>query len=246
VPRLLGSELEANSPDHPAGYRLRWHRAGFRLFWKFKSRGPHPSNRLGADTMALIRRMAGENPLWGAERIRGELLKLGVKVAKRTIQKDLQAERSKAPSGQAWSTFRKAHGNDIWACDFVPGVTLLFQTIHAWVIVHHGSRRVVHVGATHHPTDAWIAQQARDATPFEAKPKHLICDHDKKYGPRFERMAKAAGIEVIHTPFEAPRANTICERLVGSVRRECLDHRLMIGEPQLNRILKEYTAHFFQ
>jgi transposase InsO family protein len=200
--------------------------------------------RLASDTIALIERMARENPLWGAERIRGELLKLNIKVAKRTIQKYMQAVRSKPPSGQSWSTFLKTHGQDIWACDFVPVVTLFFKTLHAFVIVHHESRRVVHVAVTDHPTDAWITQQVRDATPFEEKPKFLICDNDKRYGPMFERVAQASGIEVVHTPYAAPCANAICERFVGSLRRECLDHMLVIGELQLIRVLKEYGTYF--
>ena len=126
----------------------------------------------------------------------------------------------------------------------MPVVTLFFKTLHAFVIVHHESRRVVHVGVTDHPTDEWITQQVRDATPFEEKPKYLICDNDKKYGPMFERVAQASGIEVIHTPYEAPRANAICERFVGSLRRECLDHMLVIGELQLIRVLKEYVSYF--
>jgi putative transposase len=134
-------------------------------------------------------------------------LKLTIKVAKRTIQKYMQAARSKPPSGQSGSTFLKTHGQDIWACDFVPVVTLFFRTLHAFVIVHHESRRVVHVGVTDHPTDEWITQQVRDATPFEEKPKFLICDNDKRYGHMFERVVQASSIEVIHTPYEAPRAN---------------------------------------
>ena len=151
---------------------LRWHRAGFRLFWKLKLRRPvqMQPKRLAPETIALIERMARENRLWGAERIRGELLKLNIQVAKRTIQKSMQAARSKPPRGQSWSTFLKTHGKDIWACDFVPVVTLLFRTLHAFVIVHHASRRVVHVGVTDHPTDEWITQQVRDATSFEEKP----------------------------------------------------------------------------
>ena len=165
-------------------------------------------------------------------------------MAKRTIQKYIQAARSKPPSGQTWSTFPQTHAKDIWACDFVPVVTLFFRTLHAFVIVHHESRRVVHVGVTVHPTDEWITQQIRDATPFEEKPKYLICDNDKRYGPLFERVAQASDIEVIHTPYEAPRANAICERFVGSLRRECLDHMLVIGELQLIRVLKGYISYF--
>jgi len=145
---------------------LRWHREGFRLFWKVKSRPPKQAHRLDPGTIALIRRLARENRLWGAERIRGELLKLGVKVAKRTIQKYLRAVHSQSSSGQSWSTFLKTHGQDIWACDFVPVVTLFFQTLYAFVIVRVGSRQVVHVNVTNHPSDAWVAQQLREATPF--------------------------------------------------------------------------------
>jgi putative transposase len=225
---------------------LRWHREGFRLFWKLKSHRPvqMQPKRLAPETIALIERMARENRLWGAERIRGELLKLNIQVAKRTIQKYLQAARSKPPAGQSWSTFLKTHGKDIWACDFVPVVTLLFKTIHAFVIVHHESRRVMHIGVTEHPTDAWLTQQLRDATSFEEKPKYLICDNDKKYGHLFERIAKTSSIEVIHTPYAAPRANATCERFVGSLRRECLDQVLVIGGLQLIRLLKEYVAYF--
>ena len=126
------------------GTLLRWHREGFRLFWRFKSRGQHKSHRLGADTIALIQRLAGENSLWGAEQ-----LKLGIHVAKRTIQKYMPAVRAPAPPGQSWSTFLKTHGQDIWACDFVPVVTLFFQTLYVFVIVQLESRRVVHINPRH-------------------------------------------------------------------------------------------------
>jgi putative transposase len=179
-----------------------------------------------------------------AEWIRGELLKLNIHVAKRTIQKYMQAARSQPPSGQSWSTFLKTHGQDIWACDFVPVVTLFFKTLHAFVIVHHESGCVVHVGVTDHPSDEWITQQVRDATPFEEKPWYLICDNDKRHGHMCERVAQSSSIEVIHTPYAALRANAICERFVGSLRRECLDHMLVIGELQLIRVLKEYVSYF--
>jgi putative transposase len=192
----------------------------------------------------LIERTARENPLWGAERIRGELLKLNIQVAKQTIQKSMQAVRSKPPSGPSWSTFLKTHGKDIWACDFVPVVTLSFKTIQAFVIVHHHSRRVVHVGVTVHPTDEWITQQVREATPFDEQAKYLICGNDRKYGPMFERLAKASSMEVLHAPYAAPLANSICERFVGSLRRECLDHVLVIGVLPLIRIQKEYVSYF--
>ena len=182
----------------------------------------------------------------GAERIRGELLKLNIQVAKRTTQKYMQAARSKPPTGQSWAIFLKTHGQDIRAYDLVSAVTLFFKKLHAFVIVHHESRRVVHVGVAEHPTGEWITQQVRDATPFVEKPKYLICDHDKKYGPTFERVAKASGIEVVHTPYEAPRAIANRERFVGSLRRKCLDHVLVMHERQLSRIMKEYDSYFNQ
>jgi putative transposase len=171
---------------------LRWHCEGFRLFWRVKSHGSKPVNRLGADTIALIQTLARENPLWCAERIRGEQLKLGVKVAKRTIQKYLRTARSQSLSAQSWSTFLKTQGQDIWASDFVPVVTLFFQTLYAFVIVHLGSRRVVHTNATVHRSDDWIAQQLLEATPFRETAKHLICDNDTKYEPPLRRRPRPA------------------------------------------------------
>ncbi len=242
----ISRELEVVSANRSAGDAPALAPCRLRLFWRWKSHRRGPARRLDAQTIELIQRLARENRRWGAERIRGELLKLGVHVAKWTIQKYLHAVRSQSPAGQNWSTFLKTHGQDIWACDFVPVVTLFFQTLYAFAIVHVGSRRVVHVNATAHPTDDWVAQQLREATPFGQSAKHLICDNDTKYGPLFDAAAQTCGLEVIHTPYEAPRANAICERCVGSLRRECLDHLLMLGDRQLVRILKEYTGYFDQ
>jgi putative transposase len=144
---------------------LRWHRAGFQLFWRSKSRRCGSAHHLDTQTIGLIQRLARENPLWGAERIRGELLKPGVHVAKRTIQKYRRAAQPAATPGPSWATFLKIHGQDIWVCDFVPVVTLFFQTVYAFVIIHLGSRRVVHLNTTCDQTDAWAAQQLREAAP---------------------------------------------------------------------------------
>ena len=223
---------------------LRWHRAGFRALWRRRSRPGPGRPPLAAETVALIRRMAGENPLWGAERIRGELQKLGVRVAKRTIQAYLPAPRAPRPRGQGWATFLRNHAPDIWACDFLPVIDLRFRPLYAFFVIALGSRRVVHVGVTRHPTDAWVAQQLREATPFEQRPRFLVRDNDGKYGPRFDRLAAASGIRVLRTPVRAPRANATCERFLGSVRRECLDHLLVLGERHLARVLREYVAYF--
>ena len=223
---------------------LRWHRRGFRLFWKRKSRAASQEPQIPAETINLIKEMAAKNRLWGAERIRGELLKLNVKVAKRTIQRYIRQARPSRPRGQTWATFIRNHAKDVWACDFLQVHDLFFRPIFACFITELGSRRIVHVGVTRSPTDAWVAQQLREATPFGDAPKYLIRDNDAKYGRQFTTVAVGSRIEVLRTPIQAPRANAICERLLGSVRRECLDHLLILSEAHLRRVLKEYLAYF--
>ena len=144
---------------------LRWYRAGFRTFWRWKSRPGPGRPPLAAETVALIRQMAAENPLWGAERIRGELGKLGIGVTRRTIQTYLRRTRGPRPTGRAWATFLHTQARHIWACDFLPVTDLLFRPLYAFFVVELATRRVVHVGVTRHPTDAWVAQQLRRPPP---------------------------------------------------------------------------------
>jgi putative transposase len=223
---------------------LRWHRAGFLAFWRRKSRRGPGRPPLAAETVALLQRMAADNPLWGAERIRGELGQLGLRVAKRTIQTYLRATPAPRPRGQAWATFLRNHAHEIWACDFLPVTDLLFRPLFAFFVIELATRRVVHIGATRHPTDAWVAQQLREATLYDQHPRYLIRDNDGKFGAAFARVAAASGIEILRTPYRAPRANATCERFLGSVRRECLDHLLVLGERHLARLLREYAAYF--
>jgi putative transposase len=190
--------------------------------------------------------MAKDNRLWGAERIRGELLKLGIHVCKRTIQKYMRNVRTHQPRGQKWSTFLRTHADQIWACDFLQVTDLFFRPLFAFFIVELKSRRVIHVGVTRSPTDAWTAQQLREATPYGQTPKYLIRDHDSKFGSCFVRVAATSGIKILKTPYHAPRANAICERFLRSGRQECLDHLLILQERQLHRILKAYVAYFNQ
>ncbi len=218
---------------------LRWHRQGFKLFWRYKS-------KISQETICLIQEMARDNRLWGAERIRGELLKLGIHVCKRTIQKYMRAVRTTRPRGQTWRTFLHTHAQQIWACDFLPVTDLFFRSLFAFFIIDLHSRKVIHVGVTRSPTDAWTAQQLREATAYGVGPKYLIRDNDSKFGVGFARVAKTSGIEMLKTPYHAPRANASCERFLGSVRRECLDHLLILHERQLHRILKAYMAYFNQ
>ena len=196
------------------------------------------------ETIALIRQMAKDNRLWGAERIRGELLKLGIRVCKRTIQKYMRGVRTKPPRGQKWSTFLRNHAANIWACDYLQVTDLFFRPLFAFFIVELKSRRVIHVGVTRSPTDPWVAQQLREATPYGQAPKYLIRDNDSKFGPSFARVARTSGIKILKTPYHAPRANAICERFLRSVRQECLDHLLIFQEKQLHRVLNGYVAYF--
>jgi transposase InsO family protein len=223
---------------------LRWHRELFRLFWKHKSKTDSRQPKLSPETIALIKEMASKNLLWGAERIRGELLKLGIRVCKRTIQKYMRHVCPPRPRGQKWATFLQNHAADIWACDFLQITDLFFRPLFAFFIIELQSRKVIHVGVTRSPTDAWTAQQLREATPYGQTPKYLIRDHDSKFGPCFARVAATSDIEIFTTPYHAPRANAICERFLGSVRRECLDHMLVLHEKQLHRVLHAYVEYF--
>lgn len=224
---------------------LRWHREGFRLFWRWRSaasRKPKPS--IDAGIIELIGRMARENGLWGAERIRGELLKLGVRVAKRTVQKYMRKGRRTPPrGGQTWRVFLRNH--TVWACDFLQVYDVWFRPIFAFFIVDVNTKRVVHVGVTRHPTEQWTAQQLRHATPFGEAPRFIIRDRDGKFGSTFDRVANGTGMRVLQTAVRAPLMNSVCERFLGSVRRECLDHVLILGQRHLLHVLREYAVDYF-
>jgi transposase InsO family protein len=197
---------------------------------------------LAEDIVALIKRMAKENRGWGAKRIRGELAKLGIQVSRSAIQKHIQQVRGSNPSSQNWATFLRNHASQIWACDFLQTYDIFFRTVFVFVMIELGSRRVVHYGVTRNPTDKWVAQQLREATPFGERPRFLIRDNDRKYGKSFERVA--GQIEVLKTPYRAPKANAICERLLGSLRRECLNYVLILSERHLYGAVKEYKEYF--
>ena len=190
--------------------------------------------------------MAQENRLWGAERIRGELLKLGIRVCKRTIQKYLRRTRKSSSPSQTWATFLQNQAKQIWACDFTVVDDLLFRPHHIFVIMELATRRIVHAAVTRAPSDTWTAQQLREATPWGHAPRYLIHDRDSKYGHCFSRLAASSGIHELRTPYRAPKANAICERFMGSLKRECLDQTLIFGERQLNRVVQEYVTYYNQ
>lgn len=221
---------------------LRWHRDLFRLYWRRKSRKRKRAPRIPQETIDLIKQMSSENRLWGAERIRGELLKLGIKVSKRTVQRYLPKRRRH--SGQTWVTFLRNHASDICACDFTVVHDLLFRPLYIFIIIELKTRRIVHAAVTRSPTDTWTAQQLREATPWGKGPRYLIRDRDKKYGGLFSALARSTAIKELKTPIQAPRANAVCERFIGSLKRECLDHRLILNRRQLKRTVKEYVAFY--
>jgi putative transposase len=241
--RLVGAWQQALFIMQPDTL-LRWHRELFRLYWKRKSKASSHKPKVTEETIVLIRQMAKDNRLWGAERIRGELLKLGIHVCKRTIQKYIRTVRTQQPRGQKWSTFLRTHAAQIWSCDFIQVTDLFFRPLFAFFLIELKSRKVIHVGVTRSPTDLWVAQQLREATPYGQAPTYLIRDNDSKFGSCFARVAATSGIKILKTPYHAPRANAICERFMRSVRQECLDHLLIFQEKQLQRVLNTYVTYF--
>jgi putative transposase len=217
---------------------LRWHRELFRDYWRRKSQG---EPKISPETISLIQKMAKENQLWGTERIRGELLKLGVEVGKRSIQKYMPKERR---TSQTWATFLKNQASGIWACDFTVVYDWLFRSWHIFVVMELETRRIVHMSVTKFPTDEWTAQQLREATPWGRGPKYLIRDRDGKYAAHFS--AVSSGIKELMTPYRTPQANGVCERFIGSLRRECLDHILFYDGRHVQRIIREYIAYYNQ
>jgi putative transposase len=192
----------------------------------------------------LIRRMAAENRLWGAERIRGELLKLGIRIAKRTVQRFMRGARPGAPrNGQRWRTFLRNH--TVLACNLLETYDVWFRPVFAFFIVDVSAKRVVHVAVTRAPTQAWTAQQLRNATPLGQGPKFIIRDRDDKFGAVFDRVATGAGVRVLRTAVQTPLMNSVCERFLGSVRRECVDHMIILSESHLQHVVAEYALSYF-
>jgi len=221
---------------------IRWHRKGFRLYWTWKSRNRGGRPRIDAEIRTLIRRMARENPTWGAPRIHGELLMLGFEVSEATVSRYMPRRRNQ-PS-QDWRTFLRNHAEDLVSIDFFVVPTATFRVLYVFLVLEHERRRIVHFNVTDAPSARWTGQQLVNAFPYDSAPQYLIRDRDKIYGAAFVRRVRAMGIEQVLTAPRSPWQNPYCERAIGTLRRECLDHVIVLGERHLRRILREYLEYY--
>lgn len=240
----------------PRGWRQRlsivqpatfigWHRKGWRLYWTWKSGIRLGRQRLSAEVRQLIAEMSRDNPLWGTERIRGEMLKLGIVVNNRSIRR-YRWRRSTPGGTQSWRTFLVNELRGIWAADLCVVQTLGFRTLYVFFFITHARREVVHLNVTASPTAAWIWQQFINATPLYKLPTHLIHDRDTVYGHDLARRLKRLGVTDIRTPVRAPNANSIAERFVRTLRQECLDHIIILNERHLVQVLREFVEYYNQ
>ena len=221
---------------------LRWHRAGFRTYWRWKSQGRRGRPTIEHELRDLIRRMSKENPLWGAPRIHGELLKLGFEVAESTVSKYMI--RRRGPPSQSWRTFLRNHADAIAAIDLCVVPTLTFERLFAFLVVGHGRRQLLWFAVTRNPSAEWLAQQMAEAFPWNTAPTYLVRDNDRAYGHAFQRRIRAMGIRDRPISPRSPWQNPYAERLIGTLRRECLDHVLIVGERHLRQMLASYSSYY--
>jgi putative transposase len=220
---------------------LAWHRQGFRWYWTWKSRRRTGRPPVPSDVRALIRTMSEANPLWGALRIHGELLKLGIAISQASVARYMV--RCRQPPSQTWRTFLTNHRDQLLAVDFFVVPTVTYRLLFVLVLLAHDRRRIVHLAVTAHPTAAWTTQQLREACPWDSAPRYVIRDRDHAFDG-LATTAKAMGIHEVLTARGAPWQNAYVERFIGSVRRECLDHVLVFNESGLRRVLQAYRRYY--
>jgi transposase InsO family protein len=221
---------------------VRWHRAGFRRYWRWKPRRRGGRPPIEAELRALIRRMSTENQLWGAPRIHGELLKLGFELAQSSVAKYMVKHRG--PPSQGWRTFLRNHAPDIAAMDLFVVPTIGFKLLYGFVIVRIDRKELIWINVTTDPTAEWIARQITEAFPWDRAPGYMIRDRDRIYGAVVTRRLRAMGIRDKPIAPASPWQNGFAERLIGSIRRECLDHVIILGEAHLRRIMKSYARYY--
>jgi transposase InsO family protein len=238
-PSLLGA-IQVVQPETV----LRWHRAGFRAFWRWQSRNRAGRPRIDREIRELIQRMSRENPLRGASRLHGELLMLGIEVAQSTVSKYMA--RGRAPPSQSWKTFLRNHSEAIAAIDMCVVPTLTFERLFAFLVLGHGRRQLLWFEVTRHPTAEWLARRITEAFPWASAPTYLVRDNDRAYGHVFTTRVTAMGIRDRPISPGSPWQNGYAERLIGTVRRECLDRMLIFGEAHLRRILVSYAVYYNQ
>src|SRR5215468_246449 len=224
---------------------IRWHRAGFRWYWRMISKTKKPIGRRQTpkEVRDLIFQMMAENSSWGAPRIHGELLMLGFDVSERTISRWMKRAPRDPQPAQRWRAFLANHREAIAAMDFFTVPTITFGVLYCFFVISHDRRRILHFNLTKHPTSAWISQQLREAFPFGAAPRFLIHDRDAKYGTEVSAAIRSLKINAVWTSFESPWQNGVAERWVGSCRRELLDHVIALNERHLKRLLSEYVSY---
>jgi len=222
---------------------IAWHRKGFRLFWKWKihhGRTGRPS--VSNEVHELIRKMSRKNPLWGAPRIHGELLKLGIDVGETSVGKYMV--RHRRPPSQTWRTFLENHVKTMVSVDFFTVPTIRFQILYVFLVLAHERRRIVHFNVTTHPTAEWTAQQLREAFPWDTAPRYLLRDRDRIFGQHFVNQVKAMGIKQVLSAPRSPWQRGYVERVIGTLRRECLDHVIVFNERSLHRHLQSFLGYY--
>ena len=226
---------------------IAWHRAGFRMFWRLRSRAKqHGRPKIDAEIRAIIRRMVKENPTWGAPRIHGELLKLGFDVSERTVSRYLHRISPSDQARKLWTTFLRNHCEVITAMDFFTVPTLTFRILYCFFVIEHGRRKILHFNVTAHPIGIWIVQQLREAFPEPCPYRYAILDRDAKFGNDVTDLLVSSGIKPKRTSFRSPWQNGIAERWVGSCRRDLLDHVIVINEAHLRRLMRNYVAYYHE
>ena len=224
---------------------IKWHRQGFTLYWRWKSRARQTGRpKLDKEIRDLIRRISDENPLWGVPRIQSELRLLGYEVAESTVAK-YRVRNSKPPS-QTWKNFLENHVKEINSIDFFTVPTITFRILFCFVVLRHDRRQVVHFNVTAHPTAFWTGQQMIQAFPEDTAPRYLLRDQDKIYGADFTDRVRAMGIQEVRAAPASPWQRAFVERLIGSIRRECLDHVIVLDADHLRRILSSYFSYYHQ